>query len=1190
MEAQGMRTLQRNNRGFTLIEVIASLVLVGLLAATAGMGMVQATNAFIFTKESIMLGQKGDLAMSRLRRSIQNLTTIDGAPTSSSLSIRRLDKGVEITESYSLSGSNFRLNVGGGQRVLTDSVQSLTLSYLHTNGSTWTPAMGIDKLAAINVTTALSGPGGAVVTYVDRIMPRNTYSPKSAFTPAGAGSGGYKCFVASVAYGSGDYPAVRVLRQFRDSVLVKYAGGRKFIEFYYKVGPDLADAFKSSSFLKTLVRGLLLPFVGVAFLLLYFPAGIPLFLLILLLLTRLIVKSDWMQNALKKRSSQTRPLNQKGIVLIWLVLTMVIMATLGGAMVSLYSSANIASVPAYFSQNAYYLAESGRNLAAKMFLANKDSDENFINSLYSSGVSKIFPVGNQGDHFRIKVKTYYFRCYPGAASTTLSVGKWGEFPNNWQDANLSANKTGWLQIPTGASTSTIVRFNLVTNTGAGYLTFNLDSAVAPVAGRVMPVVKLNGAQTIVARNVGDAAGNSLTINIGNYNTNGGFMLPTVSGILSFKDASNKDWNIIYDRVTQNNSSEVILTGIRNYPGKPLPTVGLALADGTPFVLGRYAQIISTGTVGSGMMSIAQTITQNQPLDVVKLYSYQSGAFDPMTPLLGTFATQGDGSIKITQTVQTYSYVGSGISNPTYMQESFQAVSWPNPSPLRTIWEQSSFILSYDLQAKIKFTETEDDRSSSPVNHPGNYMPGIAFRVKCTPGTSNKDCQYYGASFVRGIQGTLRHSGGCGGETYYTEEDDISDNLFEEFGSNSDSRPNAGDIKCSGPDKFVPNFWNSNNPSQSTTAEAAVVLSGGAALDGIPYILLWQKDWSQSAGSCSGAESPWDWLSFMPLVDAKVQKVYHYNATTGASARPEGWYEGTISGDPRNGTSNREGPYTVWKLKDKYGVLKTYTLEGVTILGMSGDAVIRDPATASASSAGLPVSKWASADASNTAVGWILPHAKDSTYSSVSSSDYPYYKARYNYRIYPKPWVTLTAQIVELVGDFDCNSANGEERINAVMAHVSSEDGVAGAIGTSPKDAYRKAYPRNPNYPDISNYTVQWPGVDDYFTMAVWGRGNYSSKTVRRTAENCGWVSVNVKLVEKGKDVDNDDVVAYTSFLTTGLNYFTGYDVPEFGYHTAGISAKSDCTGEHCESVYFTDGYWRAMKGGIAGLIPGIQEQ
>jgi hypothetical protein len=61
-----------------------------------------------------------------------------------------------------------------------------------------------------------------------------------------------------------------------------------------------------------------------------------------------------------------------------------------------------------------------------------------------------------------------------------------------------------------------------------------------------------------------------------------------------------------------------------------------------------------------------------------------------------------------------------------MQESFQAVSWDTPSPLKTLWEQSNYILSYDLQAKIKFTETEDDTSfplSQSINHPGTTCRG-----------------------------------------------------------------------------------------------------------------------------------------------------------------------------------------------------------------------------------------------------------------------------------------------------------------------------------------------------------------------------------------------------------------------------------------------------------------------------------
>jgi hypothetical protein len=225
------------------------------------------------------------------------------------------------------------------------------------------------------------------------------------------------------------------------------------------------------------------------------------------------------------------------------------------------------------------------------------------------------------------------------------------------------------------------------------------------------------------------------------------------------------------------------------------------------------------------------------------------------------------------------------------------------------------------------------------------------------------------------------------------------------------------------------------------------------------------------------------------------------------------------------------------------------------------------------------------------VGFILPNAKDGTYpSGLSASEYQYLKASRNYRIYPKAWVTLVARIVEMVGDFDCNSGNGEERVNAVMAFVSDPDGVAGTFGGT-KDTYRKPYTRNPEYPSTENYTVRWPDVDDYFTMAVWDRGNYTSQSVQQTATNCGWGTVNVKLVEKGKDSDNENVIAYTAFLTTEPPYFNdALNHAEFGYHTAGISAKSGCVSPHCETAYFADGYWQAYKGGFSGLIPGIQSQ
>jgi prepilin-type N-terminal cleavage/methylation domain-containing protein len=1228
-----MKPLNKDSRGFTLIEVIVSLVLVGLLAAIAGMGIVQATKAFIFTKEAITLSQKGDLAMSRLRRSVQNMTAIVGIPTSTSLAVQRLNKSVPITESYSFTaGTPGTLDLqvdAGNKQTLADSVQNVVLTYTHTNGSPWTPPMGIDKLATINVSASLTGPGGAVVNYVDKIMPRNTYSPKpnAAFNAVAAGAGSYNCFVATVAYGSGDDPAVRVLRQFRDHVLTKFSMGRAFISWYYKVGPNLANSFKSSDFLRAVVRVILLPFVGTAFLILYFPAGIPLLILMAWLLARLVFKSDFMQNFFRQRLHWQNASRHKGSMLIGLIVIMVIVASLGGAMVSMFSSANVASIPAYFSQNAYYLAESGRNYAAKMFLANRTpditSDQNFINAIYdANNVSRIFPVGTNGDNFRVKVKAFYFGCTNAGSSTKLSVSKWGDFPDNWLPGNLTG-KQGWLQIPTGTSstgtpTTEFRKFKSVTNTGT--LDFTLDSAIDPVAGRVMPVVHLNGAQTIKAKNVGEATEGG-PIDIGNIDTGGGFMLPLANGIMSFTDTAGNNWKILYERlVVDSVTHNVTLQGIRNYPYKPIPTAGIPLADATPLVLERYAQFVSKGTVGNGLMAIAQTITYNQPLDIARLYVGVDGTLSPLRAELGSFAPQPDGSIKITGTSQSYSLIG-GTSN-TYMQESLQVMSGLS-GILKEIWEQSDHVLSYEVQAKIKFTETEDDLSSSPVNFPGNYMPGIAFRVKCTK-SGARDCSYYGVSFVRGIQGTVQTSSGCAPRAY-VEEDDISDNLFEEFSSNTGSHPQHDDFNQCTNNTFATTVWDSQNQTQSSTWNQTVILGdtdtthagGGAALDGIPYIMLWQKDWSVNTRTCGRSFSPWDWLTFMPLVDAKVSKVYYYPADAG-TGRPAGWYEAKITDGtaPFTYTTGRLGPYTVWKLRDKYGVLKTYNIDNkdgsypaaagtpaTPTLGLPGDDITHNMKAVIRDTSFLPVNKWDKD--TNAVVGFILPNVNvDSPLvfilpnGTVRVTTYPELKSYMNYRIYPKPWVTIAAKILEFQGDFDCKATASNphlERINAIMAYVSSEDGVAGNIGSSPKDAARTAYARNPSYPDVTAYTVRWPDTDDYFTTAVWDKGGYTSATRQVTAANCSGGTVNVKLAGKGADVDGDNVIAYSGFLTTDYtsdtnNYFYNYDIPEFGYHTAGISAASGCSGVHCETAYFTDGYYRIFKGGYAGLLPNIQEQ
>jgi len=56
----------------------------------------------------------------------------------------------------------------------------------------------------------------------------------------GKATGGY-CFVATAAYGSYDHPHVRVLREFRDQVLLRSGWGRTFVQSYYLLSPGPAN-------------------------------------------------------------------------------------------------------------------------------------------------------------------------------------------------------------------------------------------------------------------------------------------------------------------------------------------------------------------------------------------------------------------------------------------------------------------------------------------------------------------------------------------------------------------------------------------------------------------------------------------------------------------------------------------------------------------------------------------------------------------------------------------------------------------------------------------------------------------------------------------------------------------------------------------------------------------------------------
>ena len=69
----------KTESGFTIIEIIVSLLLVGFMAAFAGTGIVTFTGGYLFTKENAHMAQKANLALTRLTREFQELEDVSNA-------------------------------------------------------------------------------------------------------------------------------------------------------------------------------------------------------------------------------------------------------------------------------------------------------------------------------------------------------------------------------------------------------------------------------------------------------------------------------------------------------------------------------------------------------------------------------------------------------------------------------------------------------------------------------------------------------------------------------------------------------------------------------------------------------------------------------------------------------------------------------------------------------------------------------------------------------------------------------------------------------------------------------------------------------------------------------------------------------------------------------------------------------
>jgi len=185
-----MKTIKNHNQsGFTIIEIIVVLVIMGVLAVGLSIGLIKSVEQYIFASEATQLSQKAQLAMARIKKELTDATAV------SSISGNRIVYTRPYSPpscqqatgcQYSIQQLNDQIFLGGTgvadrQRVLINNVAAYAggnvfLTFKDFNDADWIVETGntLNNLAKIEVLIILTYGANQTLTFNTTINPRQS--------------------------------------------------------------------------------------------------------------------------------------------------------------------------------------------------------------------------------------------------------------------------------------------------------------------------------------------------------------------------------------------------------------------------------------------------------------------------------------------------------------------------------------------------------------------------------------------------------------------------------------------------------------------------------------------------------------------------------------------------------------------------------------------------------------------------------------------------------------------------------------------------------------------------------------------------------------------------------------------------------------------------------------------------------
>ena len=156
----------KKQRGLILVELIAVIVLMGIIGSFTGFFLYTGINGYMMTKNTTEGALNAQMALDRISLELRSIREI--APTPSSTSVTYKSETLTGTRTLKYDGGKIIINVDPDDYTLLEGVSSFLLSYSYQNLDH--DAVPVDEVAHIDVEFNLGEIGK---TFQTKIFPRN---------------------------------------------------------------------------------------------------------------------------------------------------------------------------------------------------------------------------------------------------------------------------------------------------------------------------------------------------------------------------------------------------------------------------------------------------------------------------------------------------------------------------------------------------------------------------------------------------------------------------------------------------------------------------------------------------------------------------------------------------------------------------------------------------------------------------------------------------------------------------------------------------------------------------------------------------------------------------------------------------------------------------------------------------------